>query len=319
MLAVKHCFVYKDYQLVCYTQQLSMLLNKKIPILFYLRTIRREIVFVFLFANLVVLTKYIFDLRYVAIPLIVPTLLGTCISLLLAFRTSQAYDRWWEARILWGAITNDSRSFIRQLQVFLPNQFELLHSFVQRHCAWCHGLADSLRGVNANRRLIEFLLAEEVQSLKISDNLPNLLLQGHGLALGKLYESGQLTDYQVGQINTILDRLTDSMGGCERIKNTVFPRTYTFNMELLIYVFTAILPFCFMEDIYYLDVPLVTLISSIFILIEKSAIQLQDPFENRPTDTPIAAIALSIEIDIKTMTAYQVIPVKPAPHKYYLM
>lgn len=38
-----------------------------------------------------------------------------------------------------------------------------------------------------------------------------------------------------------------------------------------------------------------------FLLIERMAIHLQDPFENRPTDTPVTAIAKTIEKNIKQM------------------
>lgn len=275
---------------------------------------------VFLFANGVVIAKYVFHLRYIAIPLTIPTLLGTCISLLLAFRTSQAYERWWEARVLWGAIVNDSRNLIRQLQTFLPDwpgQTALIHSFVQRHCAWCFALADSLRGLDQTGHLRDFLPADQVLTLLKRDHLPNSLLLEHGLEMGKLYRSCQLTDYQLAQLSSTLDKLTASMGGCERIKTTVFPRTYTFNIRVLIYLFTGILPFCFEAHLYFLDVPLVTLIASTFILIEKSAVQLQDPFENKPTDTPVTAIAQTIELNLKTMTGYRPLPKKPLAQGYY--
>lgn len=98
-----------------------MLLDKPIPLGFFVRKIRREALFVFLFANLVVLIKLTFSLWFLTLPVAIPALIGTCISLLLAFRTNQSYERWWEARIAWGAIVNDSRSFIRQLQMFLPD------------------------------------------------------------------------------------------------------------------------------------------------------------------------------------------------------
>lgn len=297
-----------------------MLLNQKIPLAFYVRTIQREMLLVFLFANLVVLAKHFFQLRYLAVPLTIPTLLGTCISLLLAFRTSQSYERWWEARILWGAIVNDSRTFIRQLQMFLPDlpdQATLLHSFVQRQCAWCFVLADSLRGLDQSPHLVEFFEADQVPLLLTQDNLPNRLLLDHGLALRELYRNHQLTDYQLAQLSTTLDNLTASMGGCERIKNTVFPRTYTFNIQVLIYLFTAILPFCFEADLYFLDVPLVTLIASTFLLIEKSAVQLQEPFENKPTDTPMTAIARTIELNLKTMSSYRPLPQKTSIPGYY--
>ena len=299
-----------------------MLLDKRIPISFFFRKIRREALFIFLFANLVVFAKHYFGLRYLTIPIAVPALLGTCISLLLAFRTNQAYDRWWEARIAWGAIVNDSRSFIRQLQMFLPNgpdRNAIIRSFVQRHCAWCYVLGDSLRGVNVDEHLRAFLPPADVRHILMFDNKPNALLLEHGMTIRQLYDAEQLTDYQMVQLSTTLNALTDSMGRCERIKNTIFPRTYTFNLRVFIYLFAAILPFCFEADLDLLDVPLVTLIASAFILIEKSAIQLQDPFENKPTDTPVTTIARMIEINLKTMANVDSVPDKLVPEDYYAL
>ena len=37
-----------------------------------------------------------------AMPVYVPTVLGSTMGLLLAFRLNTAYSRWWEARLLWG-------------------------------------------------------------------------------------------------------------------------------------------------------------------------------------------------------------------------
>ncbi|RRB06330.1 bestrophin family protein [Larkinella rosea] len=296
-----------------------MLLEKPIPFTFLIRRIRREALLVFLFANVVVLTKFFFQLWYLTIPIAIPALLGTCISLLLGFRMNQAYDRWWEARIIWGAIVNDSRSFIRQLQMFLPNQQTLIHSFVLRQCAWCFVLGDSLRGHEIRSRLLEFLPQAAVDRILLADNIPNALLADHGLAISQLFREGQISDFQMLHLSTSLNNLTDSMGRCERIKNTPFPRTTTFNLRVFIYLFAAILPFCFEADLFYLDVPLVTLISCAFLLLEKSGIQLQNPFENTPTDTPVTTIARNIEINLKTMTGFETIPEKIPPYDYYAL
>lgn len=297
-----------------------MLLDTSIPLTFFIRKIRRESLFVGVFATTVVLAKHFFGLRQLTIPIAIPTMIGTCISLLLAFRTNQSYDRWWEARIIWGGIVNDSRSLIRQLQMFLPygpNREALLQSFVQRQCAWCFVLGDSLRGVEVSGRLSQYLPPINVRHILTFDNRPNALLLSHGLAIRQLYETNQLTDYQLVHLSTTLNSLTDSMGRCERIKSTVFPRTYTFYMQVFIYLFAAILPFCFGADLELLEVPLVTLIASAFLLIEKSAVQLQDPFENKPNDTPMTTIARTIEINLKNMTAFQTIPDKKLAHDYY--
>ncbi|GAB3702241.1 bestrophin family ion channel [Spirosoma flavus] len=298
-----------------------MLLNNKISITFFIQNILRQALLIFLYANLIVFLK-LFSPWAPVIPISIAAILGTCIALLLAFRTNQAYDRWWEARIAWGAIVNDSRSFIRQLQMFLangPNKASLVHTFVERQCAWCFVLGDTLRRQDVTDRLREFLPLTDQQRLADATNKPNAILLDHGLAIRQLFESHQLTDYQMVQLSTNLNSLTDSMGRCERIKRTVFPRTYAFNMQVFIYLFATILPFCLDPVHYLLDVPLVTILSSAFILIEKSALQLQDPFEGKPTDTPITTIAQTIEIDLKSMTAYPSIPDKPVTKDFYVL
>ncbi len=58
-------------------------------------------------------------------------LLGFVISMLLVFRTNTVYDRWWEARKLWGALTNNSRNFAMKLEAILPS-FEKLFPLLLR-------------------------------------------------------------------------------------------------------------------------------------------------------------------------------------------
>ena len=58
------------------------------------------------------------------------------------------------------------------------------------------------------------------------------------------------------------------------------------------------LPFSLIEYFGFLEIPLVMAISACFLLIEKMAIHLQDPFDNKPTDTPMTTIARNIEKDL---------------------
>ena len=49
-----------------------------------------------------------------AIPIGTVGPLGTALAIFLAFRNRSSYDRWWEARKLWGRMVNDSRNWARQ-------------------------------------------------------------------------------------------------------------------------------------------------------------------------------------------------------------
>src|SRR5690606_12419351 len=97
-----------------------MLLKSKISIWDFVKTIKSDLIAITVFSIAVGLIAKGHYLESLVIPLGLIAIVGTAISLLLAFRTGQSYDRWWEARIIWGAIVNDSRTLLRQLKEFLP-------------------------------------------------------------------------------------------------------------------------------------------------------------------------------------------------------
>ncbi|WP_419788483.1 bestrophin family protein [Mucilaginibacter sp. SP1R1] len=269
--------------------------------------IKKELIMVAIYSSVIYFVHQYYNFKEISIPLTVPAILGTIISLLLAFRSNQAYDRWWEARILWGAIVNDSRTFTRQILTFVDSSYDgdekwaLKERIVKRQIAWCYSLSRHLRRQNSKQNLEVYLSEEDVKTVKNLEHVPLALneLQGHDLRT--LYKLGWINEYQQVALDGTLTGFTNSMGGCERIKNTVFPATYSVYIHWLVLFFVLLLPFSLIEFFGILQVPLVIGISSAFFLIEKMAIHLQDPFENMPTDTPTTAISRKIEQDLKQM------------------
>jgi putative membrane protein len=285
-----------------------MLLKENIPVKYVVGKIKNELLLVAAYAVSIALFHRFFPEYRISIPIAVPAILATIISLLLAFRSNQAYDRWWEARSIWGAIVNDSRSLTRELITFLDGDSAACEEiegfkkrFVYRQIAWCFGLSQSLRKQDPYAKNAHLLVDEEVKFTHRFTNVPNSLLKLHGLDLKLAYKNGWLNDYQQVQIDGTLTRLCDAMGKCERIKNTVFPVTYSLYIHFCLYLFIILLPFGLIEFFGMFEVPLIIAIAAAFLLVEKMAIHLQDPFENKPTDTPTTAISQTIERDLKQM------------------
>ena len=109
------------------------------------------------------------------------------------------------------------------------------------------------------------------------------------------------------------------MGMAERIKNTIFPVTYRYFLHLIIYLFVITLSIALNEVENYYEVPLLLLISCAFFLLEKTATDLQDPFNNQPTDTPVTAIATTIEINIKQLLNETDLPEALKGNDFYLL
>lgn len=293
-----------------------MLLNKKISVWYFIREIKSQILFVGIFAIAIGLLDMMPWFRKISLPLNIPALLGTAVSLLLAFRTSQSYERWWEARTVWGAIVNDSRTFIRLIIQFLPAADDkTIRDFAERQIVWTYALGESLRKLPFSDKVQQYLDAHQIKGF----NIPNALLDDHSKQIKEIAVSKGLTDFQQMQLNDIVTRLCDSMGKCERLKNTVFPRSYSILVHILIYVFALILPFGLDDSQLVIEIIITFLIPIVFIAIEKTSIIMQDPFENRPVDTPVTSLAQTIEINIRQMIGEQNVPLKKENTSYYEM
>lgn len=282
-----------------------MLLKKNIPFKYIFGKIKFEMAGVAIYTVVVTLLYRFYQLDRFSIPLAVPTMIITVVSLLLAFRSNQAYDRWWEARTLWGAIVNDSRTLARQVSSFIEENipgdemYFFKSAFISRQIAWCLSLNKSLRGEDDISGLEKYLTRDEVRQLKNYNNIPMAILMLQGQNLQSAYKKGWVNSYQQVEMDGTLTRFSNAMGGCERIKKTVFPATYSMYIHLSLMFFLGLLPFALIDIFGLMTVPMVLAIAAVYFLIEKMAVHLQDPFENKPTDTPMTSICFTIERDLK--------------------
>lgn len=247
-------------------------------------------------------------------PVPIVTVIGTVIGLLVAFRTNAAYGRWWEARILWGAIVNDSRTWVRQLITFTGSKTSdpLIHEMSYRQIAWCYALTRNLREQDPLQDLPAFLGQPEIDDYRPSRHVPNDLLLRQARELRNLSQQGRIEMYQFVELERTLKRLTDSMGGCERIKNTPFPKSYGLMAITAIYVFVIFLPLGLVNVPPAGQIATSLALAFAFMMIELVAEYLQDPFSNLPSDTPMMSISRTIEINIKQMLGETDLPEKLA-------
>jgi putative membrane protein len=304
-----------------------MLIEAKLPFHYLFNQVKWDVARVVLFSlAFVILKTYVAD-YLPPVPVQLPTIMGSFISLLLAFNMNQSYDRWWEARRVWGAIVNDSRTWVLQLRQFIDGEQLLttdgaepaLRRMARRQIAWCYSLAQSLRGLSGTEGLEDLLSPAERAALEPHRNRPLALLAGHADDLHRLRQARAINAYQQVQLDNTLVRLCESMGQAERIKSTVFPVAYRLFIHLFIYLFLIILSLGLVEEVGLLEIPALTVVASAFFLLEKTARYLQDPFSNKPTDTPVSAISRTIEINLRQLLQETEVPQPLAPEKYYLM
>lgn len=291
-----------------------MLLNTKIPFTYIIKKIKIELIYVVVIAIIVKFLASQFRDYIPEMPLSIPAFIGTAISVILSFKLNQSYDRWWEARKVWGAIVNDSRTLVLYLQSFLSDDNkDDIRKITYRQIAWCYSLGQNLRGLNPLENTENLIDENERKQISNHQNKPLGILQLNTLHLAELKNKNQLSEFNHVQLSNILSRFSDSMGMAERIKNTVFPMTYRMLLHFMIYIFVITLSLALGEINSVFELPLLIVVSSTFLLLEKTATHMQDPFENRPSDIPVTSIATTIDINLKQLINEQ--EQVPSPYK----
>jgi putative membrane protein len=297
-----------------------MILEHKIPVRYLVGIVKYELVLVLLVGVSTHFTAIEFTKTLPDMPLAIPAFLGTSISVLLSFKMNQSYDRWWEARKVWGAIVNDSRSLIIQLQSFLTaEEAPAIKRISYRQIAWCHTLGKSLRGSNTLENLDHLINDTELAQISEHGNYPLAILQLTAGDLRELRHSNALDVHSHIHIQETINRLTDAMGSAERIARTIFPSTYRLVLHFIIYLFVITLAISLKEIDNILVVPLLLLISIGFFFIEKIAYHLQDPFRNRPSDVPVINIAGTVERNIRQLLGEETSLDPIGIRTYYIM
>jgi len=295
-----------------------MLITNLPSLLYILNKTKLEFLYSLVIALLISLLSYKFSKYIPEIPISIPTFLGTAISVLLSFKLSQSYDRWWEARKIWGSIVNESRNLTLQLQSLLaPGNDSSVKQITFRQIAWCFCLGQSLRGLDPIKNLEKYISEGDLKTISLHNNKPLALLQLNTQHIAQLKNKGEMDVFGQIQLNNTMANLTNAMGMAERIKSTVFPVTYRIFLHLMIYIFVITLSVSLGANNPIFEVPLLLLIASGFFVLEKTARLLQDPFENKPTDTPMTSIAGTVEINIKQLLRESEIPMPVKPNGFY--
>jgi putative membrane protein len=253
------------------------------------------------------------------IPAIIPTLLGTAIAFFIGFNNNQAYDRWWEARRIWGSLVNDSRSYARNLLNYVEGDETTVRRMIYRHIAFLYALKTNLRG-GTNDCNVRYLNESDRLSIQGASNLHNAILNLQSADLQLLSKNGHIDGFRFMEINAMLVRFSDSMGMAERIKNTVFPTTYSYMTKVFIWLFVVTFTLVISESAGVVSIFLGWLIGFVFVSTQINGMNLVNPFVNNSASIPLNQITRGIEINLLEMMGAEDVPepVKPINDEYVL-
>lgn len=249
------------------------------------------------------------------------TLISLALGVFLGFRNNTSYDRYWEGRKLWGRLVNDARSFARlSLNVIAPDVVPgvaadppatraLQRDLVYRTIAYVHALRLHLRNeLHDLAPLAAFLSPDELPGLKIQRNVPLALLQTISSRVSRARRMGVLHNRDVHLFENMISDICDVQGGCERIKSTPIPWSYTVLMHSIVAVYCFALPFGLIDTTKLLTPLVVVLIAYAFLGLDAVGDELEEPFGSDYNDLPLTTLSRMIEVNLRQLLGESELP-----------
>ena len=241
---------------------------------------RGETLIYLCYAGVITVLYKFLGFTFLTVPWTPVALIGTAVAFLVGFQNNSAYGRIWEARMIWGAIVNTSRTWGMKVQDMVTNEYckqpiselELRNhkkTLVYRHIAWMTALRYAMRqrkswetqhNAITNQEWRDMIhIPEEVSTLEdnlliyLSDeerkhvlskgNKQTAILYLQSKHIRELKEKGLIWDFAFLELENVLESLFTHQGKSERIKNFPYPRQYASLGLYLTRVFTILIPF----------------------------------------------------------------------------
>ncbi|MDE0863113.1 MAG: bestrophin family ion channel [Rubripirellula sp.] len=267
-----------------------------------------------LIAFVVVLLSSIIKSRW-EVSLLIPSSLlsatGAVLGLLLVLRTNAGYDRWWEARKLWGGIVNQSRNLAIVASAYGPPNGEWRNQFIRWTAVLPHVIRCSLRDESALPAVARLVGKANAQRIAETSHMPTFVSSILGQMLSEGRHKG-MSRYAFLQAEQQRSMIVDHLGGCERIRNTPLARSSAILVRQLIFIFLVALPFALLSEfdgpatfeiagigfnssLFFIPL-LIMLLAMPMLSLDRIGMELQNPFDTRRIDhLPLDAICHTIE------------------------
>ena len=284
--------------------------------------IYRQVLFIILMSTIISAVQHWIPSSfssYSAAPL---TLLGIALSLFLGFRNNASYQRWWEARILWGQLVYESRSFTRQVMSFVDDKaeggLEAQRTMVNLAIAFTHALRHRLRNTSPWQDVDKFIPPEHYVSARQAGNLPEYILRLLGQQLKQCRQKNLTSDLMIQNMDERLTSLTVVLSACERIHNTPLPLAYTLLVHRTTYLYCFMLPFGLATSLGWVTPLVCGVIAYTFFGLDALNEEIADPFGEAANHLPLTTLSRMIERNLLEALGETDLPTEIVPENGYL-
>lgn len=228
---------------------------------------------------------------------------GGVLSVLLVLRTNAGYERWWEARRLWGDIVNRSRNLAVGALTYGPDDREWRDRIVRRTASFCHAARISLRGEHEHERetdaLDRLVGRDEAARILAARHMPTAASALVAASLRDARDRLGLDGFAFLRLDQDRSALIDDIGGCERIVKTPLPLAYRVEIRRILILFIGASPFALVDRVAWMTPVVTALIALPLLALDKIGTELQDPFSRESLNhLPLDDICATIEGDL---------------------
>lgn len=239
--------------------------------------------------------------RRIVLELTPHELAGAALGLLLVVRTNAGYDRWWEARKLWGGFVDRCRNLFVGAMSYGPTNPGWRENVARWVSAYPHVARHSLRGERPSVEVAALLGREDADRVADADHMPSFVALKLGDLLREARERSEMDGFAFLQVDRERVLLIDNYGGCERILNTPLPRVLSIKIRNFIVLYLLTLPFALLHRLGndWL-VPFITMLVAYPLLsLDQIGVELENPFStSNLSHLPIDDIAATIERNV---------------------
>ncbi|KAG0194359.1 hypothetical protein DFQ28_000605 [Apophysomyces sp. BC1034] len=241
------------------------------------------------------------------------TLFGVALAIFLAFRNNASYQRFNEARHLWGGLLIAARALTSQMLCYAPRTAERLH-IAHTLIAFAYALKHQLRETDPAPDLIRFIGHERTEALKRKCYQPVMLLNDIRHDLAERQGEGLISDTKLWMFDAQINELGKTVGGCERIVSTPIPFSYSVLLHRTVYAYCVLLPFGLVDSTEFFTPLLCVFISYTLIALEAITSEVAEPFGVVPNALALDAITRNIERSILELCGCELPEeIKPGP------
>jgi putative membrane protein len=198
----------------------------------------------------------------------------------MGFRNRAAYDRWWEARGLWGQLTNDSRNLASKLAAFAPAEVLAPSRVAELLVGFAEALKRHLRGEAPRLRDLPEFEGEEADVA----HLPLYLAARLYTAVADWKRAGLVDGAVLWVLDPHLRGLMDVCGGCEKIRNTPLSRSYLTLLRAGLVLNVLAMPWFILPDVGFWGLPIFEFVCFFLLGVELIDSVVEEPFGRESDD-----------------------------------